>query len=127
MFNRWFLLSLVLLMLTANRAASDDRALVNQGFLKAEDYLELPPKEQSIYAMGLVDGMYLAPVFDAPNEGKYLHSLHECLSEMTNRQVAAIITKFAKEHPEKWHMGTNALAYQSLRLVCPVPPSGQGQ
>jgi hypothetical protein len=122
MFNRWLLPSL-LLMLTANLAASDDRALVHEGFLKTADYLELEPREQTIYAMGLVDGMYLAPVFDAPNEGQYLSSLHKCLSGMTNRQVAAIITKFAKEHPEDWNAGTNSLAYQALRRVCPVPPS----
>ena len=120
MLNRW-VLPCLLLMLTANPAASDDRALVHEGFLKAEKYLDLQPREQAVYAMGLVDGMYLAPVFDAPNEGKYLSSLQTCVKEMTNTQVAAIITKFAKEHPEKWHMGTNVLAYQALREVCPVP------
>src|SRR6266849_1932806 len=126
MAKRWSLL-VFLLLIASNQAASDERALVHEGFLKAEDYLELEPKGQAIYVMGLVDGMYLAPVFDAPNEGKYLASLQTCIKGMTNTQVAAIITKFAKEHPEKWHMGTNVLAYQALRQpeVCPVPASVQ--
>jgi hypothetical protein len=53
-------------------------------------------------------------------------SLQSRVKEM-NTQVAAIISKFAKEHPEKWHMGTNVLAYQALRQpeVCPVPTSAK--
>jgi hypothetical protein len=114
-------------LVAGNRVASDERAIVHQGFLKVEKYMELEPREQAIYAAGLVDGMYLAPVFDAPNDDKYLSSLQVCLKEMSNTQVAAIITKFAKEHPEKWHAGTNALAYQALRQleVCPIPAPAQ--
>jgi hypothetical protein len=120
-------LAVLCFLLAGSRVASDERALVHEGYLKAEKYLEFEPREQAIYAMGLVDGMYLAPVFDAPNDSKYLSSLQTCLKEMSNTQVAAIITKFAKEHPEKWHMGTNVLAYQALRQdgVCPVPAPAQ--
>jgi hypothetical protein len=122
--NRWLLCGF-LLMLTANGATSDERALVRAGFLNTEKYLQLEPGEQALYAMGLVDGMYLAPAFDAPNKGVYLTSLQKCISDMTATQVAAIITKFAKEHPEDWHIGNNILAFQALRRVCPVPPSSQ--
>lgn len=42
--------------------------------------------------------------FDAPNHDKYLISLRDCVKDMKNTQVAALITKFAKEHPETSHM-----------------------
>jgi hypothetical protein len=121
--TRWVLV-LVLLFLPFNAAVpqeSEDTALVNEGFVKTEDYLGWERTEQSVYAAGLVDGMFLAPVFDAPNRGKYLIAIQNCVKGMSNKQVAAIIIKYAKEHPEKWHIGTNLVAYQALREVCPVP------
>ncbi len=94
MLNRW-VLSGLLLMVMANGAA--------------------------IYAAGVVDGMYLAPVLGAPADDKSpVSSIHRCLKDMTNVQVAAIITKYAKDHPEKWHMGANILGHEALRAVCPV-------
>jgi hypothetical protein len=114
-------------LLMPKLAGSDERARVREGFMKAEEYLQLNAEEQPIYAVGLINGMYLAPVFDAPNEGKYLSSLQTCLKDMTNIQVAAIITKYIKGHPEKWNMPSNLMAYQALRQpeVCPVPTSAK--
>jgi Rap1a immunity proteins len=100
---------------------SEPRAIVSQGFVTTEQYLDLGKEEQSVYAAGLMDGINLAPMFDAPNNNKYLVSLKACMKDMTNIQVAAIITKYAKDHPERWHLGTNIVAYQALRDVCPVP------
>lgn len=125
MVNRWVYASL-LLLLTANGAASDDHVIsVRPGFSKTEEYLQLEPSEQALYAMGLVDGIYLAPMFGAPSEGSRLSSLQKCVLGMSTTQVAAIITKFAKEHPDKWNMPSNVLAFQALRVVCPAPPPGQ--
>jgi hypothetical protein len=120
---RWMMALLLLLCLPLNVAVSqesEDRALVSQGFVRAEQYVGFGQTEQGIYAAGLIDGIYLAPLFDAPNKDKYLTALKTCVKDMTNTQVAAIITKYAKAHPEKWHMGTNLLAYQALLEVCPV-------
>jgi hypothetical protein len=97
---------------------SEPTAVVWPGFVTAEKYIELSPNQQGVYAAGLIDGMYLAPVFDAPNKDKYLTAMRTCLKPMTPTQVAAIITKYAKEHPEKWDMGTNVVAYQALRQAC---------
>jgi hypothetical protein len=118
------MLALLILSLPLNVAVpqeSEDRALVSEGFVKTEQYLGFGKTEQGIYAAGLMDGIYLAPVFDAPNRDKHLMSVKTCVKDMSNTQVAAIITKYAKEHPEKWHMGTNLVAYQALWEVCPKP------
>jgi hypothetical protein len=121
MVKRWVLPGL-LLMVMANGASSEDKwVYVNAGFLKMEKYVELQPGEQAVYAAGLVDGMYLAPVLGAPADDKSaVFSIHTCLKDMTNIQVAAIITKYAKDHPEKWHLGANVIGHQALTAVCPV-------
>jgi hypothetical protein len=119
-FTRW-LLALLLFSFPFNAAVpqeSEPTAEVWPGFVTTEKYIEFGPNQQSVYASGLIDGMYLAPVFDAPNKDKYLTAMRACLKPMTTTQVAAIITKFAKEHPEKWDMGTNVVAWQALRQAC---------
>lgn len=40
-----------------------EKALVAEGFIMAERYLKFDQTEQAICAAGLIDGMYLAPVF----------------------------------------------------------------
>jgi len=102
---------------------SEDEAVVTEGFIKTEMYLGLSAAEQAIYAAGLMDGIFLAPAFDAPSKGKYLVSIQTCVNRMTNTQVAAIITKYAKDHPEEWHVGANVVAWKALRAVCPVQPN----
>jgi hypothetical protein len=99
---------------------SKDEAFVFQGSLNAGDYLELEPYAQSMYAAGLIDGIFLAPAFDAPSDGKYLTAARTCVKGMTPKQVAAIITKHVKDHPESWHIGANVVAWQAMRNVCPV-------
>jgi hypothetical protein len=120
---RW-MFALLLLSLTSEASIpqeSEDRALVSDGFVKTEQYLEMGKTEQGIYAAGLIDGIYLAPLFDAANRDEHLMSVKTCVKGMSNTQVAAIITKYAKEHPERWHMGTNLVAYQALWEACPKP------
>jgi hypothetical protein len=119
---RWTL-TVLLSSLPLNLAVpqeSEPLAEVWPGFTKTEKYIQLGANQQGIYAAGLVDGMYLTPVFDAPNKDKYLTAMRTCLKSMTNTQVAAVITKYAKDHPEKWNMGTNVVAWQALLEACSV-------
>jgi len=97
---------------------SETLAEVWPGFVTAEKYIGLDLSHQSVYAAGLTDRMFLAPVFDAPNKDKALTAMRACLKPMTSTQVAAIITKYAKAHPEKWHIGANLVAWKALREAC---------
>ncbi|HTS06784.1 MAG TPA: Rap1a/Tai family immunity protein [Candidatus Eisenbacteria bacterium] len=101
---------------------SEDEVIVYQGFMKTEKYLGFGEAERAIYAAGLMDGILLAPLFDAPSKSKYFRTMQTCVNGMTNTQVAAIITKYAKDHPEEWHLGANVVAWKALRGVCPVQP-----
>jgi hypothetical protein len=58
--------------------------------------LKLKPDIQAVYMAGMIDGMYLAPMFDA------------------------IVTKYVKKRPDEWRAGANVVAYQALREVCPA-------
>jgi Rap1a immunity proteins len=96
--------------------------LVRTGFLSAEKYLALRPDVQAVYMAGMIDGMFLAPMFEAPDDDKYLVRIQVCLTDgrMTNTQIAAIVTKYVKKRPDQWKMPANVVAYQALREACPV-------
>jgi hypothetical protein len=62
--------------------------------------------------MGAVNGMYNAPLFGAPeNRTKWFI---DYLKDMTNEQVAAIITKFLNDNPERWDEPLNLLSYLAI-------------
>lgn len=68
--------------------------------------------EKWAYAMGAVNGMNNAPMFGAPeNRTRWFDDL---VAGMTNDQVAAIITKFLNDNPERWHEPLNFLTYAAL-------------
>jgi Rap1a immunity proteins len=96
--------------------------LVRAGFLSAEKYLALRPDVQAVYMAGMIDGMFLAPMFDAPDDDKYLVKIQVCLNDghMTNTQIAAIVTKYVKKRPDQRKVAANAVAYQALREACSV-------
>ena len=122
--RRRFLLafSILTLFVPVNMAVpqkSDDEVFVSQGFVKTEDYLGYGQHERALYAEGLVDGISLSPLFDASGgKNEDFVTIKNCVRGMTNTQVEAIITKYAKEHPEKWHIGANFVAYLALREAC---------
>ena len=93
-------------------------ARVPKGFLTVQKYLELGTVAQGTFAMGFVDGMLMAPMFDASDQnGQYL-LLSSCVVPMTPRQIAAIIEKYGKEHPERWDEPVHGLAYGALIRAC---------
>jgi Ssp1 endopeptidase immunity protein Rap1a len=96
--------------------------VVRSGYLSAGKYLALKPDTQGAYMAGMIDGMYLAPMFDAPDEDKYLVRIRVCVTDgdLTNTQIAAIVTKYAKKRPDEWRAGANVVAYQALREYCPA-------
>jgi hypothetical protein len=91
---------------------------VHNGFLKAEDFLHLSAERQRSYAAGVVDGMLLAPLFGAPDSGQKIRSFGVCIEGMSDIQVAAIIEKFLRDHPERWNDPLNAVVFSSMTEGC---------
>jgi hypothetical protein len=97
----------------AQPAPTPDKSVyIPGGFGKGQDYLKMSEKEKRAYAMGAMNGMLVAPFFDAPE--KSTNWLSDYLKGVSSEQVAAIITKYLKDSPELWHLGLNALTYKAI-------------
>ncbi|HEV8412073.1 MAG TPA: hypothetical protein VGQ49_00670 [Bryobacteraceae bacterium] len=112
--------SAVALLGLAGRALPQRSVKIHNGFLKAQTYLELTPDDQRAYVMGALDGIYMAPIFGAPENDPGLVSLEACVEGMKGSQVAAIVLKYAKDHPERWNWDLKDVTYSALREVCPM-------
>jgi hypothetical protein len=91
---------------------------IHNGFLKASQYLEFGKDNQSVYAMGLMDGMYMSPAFSAKASNKVLLEIETCVEGMHSTQVAAIIEKYVKDHPEKWNWDLKDAGYNAMLEGC---------
>ena len=61
----------VILALSVPAWAAEKRPIkLHEGFLMGQKYMGLSEVEKSAYAMGIIDGMLLAPLFGAPDDGK---------------------------------------------------------
>jgi hypothetical protein len=94
---------------------------VHNGFLRGEEYLHLDAGTQRGYEMGIVDGMLLAPLFGAPAtwDGTKIEPLANCITGMTDTQVAAIISKFLRDHPERWNQNLHVVVFSAFKQACP--------
>lgn len=109
---------LILLTLVSGLALSQVVEIHN-GFGTGEEYLEMSLKEQRTYAMGLVNGMLLAPMFGAPKTR--MLRLEQCITGMTDTQVAAILSKYLRDNPSRWHETPHTSMYAALIDSCPKP------
>ena len=86
--------------------------------------------EQRAYAMGAINGMLIAPMFEAPKGP--LRWLETCAEHMTDDQVAAIIRQHLVDHPERWYQGLHIESWVAMKNACvpasasPTPPARGG-
>lgn len=106
-------LSLICALLFAQPAPTPSEGTrVSGGMGTGNDYLKMTVAEKWAYAMGAANGMHNAEMFGAPeNRTQWFVDF---LGGMTNEQVAAIITKFLNDNPERWHEPLNILTYEAL-------------
>ncbi len=86
---------------------------ISPGFLKGKDYLDMGASEKRAYAMGAINGMTVAPMLGASEEK--VTWLRTCIVNMNDEQVAAIMTKYVRDHPSEWHYGMNVLSFSAIR------------
>jgi hypothetical protein len=110
---------LLIVLLTAPFQTAPQRTkMVTNGYLKAGDFLDLNDTQKEAFAMGFLDGLFVAPLLDAPDDGKFYVSFRTCTAEMSGKQVAAIIEKHIRENPEEWHMQLHTVAFNSMLKAC---------
>ena len=90
---------------------------VPNAFMTGQRYLALPADNQAAYVMGLVDGVYIGPLFGA-SEASVI-AVQNCLQARTNFQIAAILSKYIQDHPERWHEGAHLLFNSRMLELCP--------
>ena len=109
---KWLLTFLLLVPLSAQR-----RITVLAGYMKAEEFPDLAEPVQDGYARGFINGLMISPALGADHQE--VRQFYECTKEMDSKQVAAIINKYIKDHPEVWHQ---ELAVESLNAILKVCP-----
>ena len=109
---------LVLLLMSVMSVGSfaADEAKIRSGFSTGEKYIQMTAAQKRYYAMGVVNGMLLAPVFGAPKEN--LTRLENCISGMSDTQVAAILTEYLNKHPGEWNETPHMPMYRALTESC---------
>ena len=110
------ILTLVVVAIVQAKLQQSATLVINQGFFKSEEFLHMSQAQREGFAAGLVDGIYLAPLMGAPEQN--IEHFNKCVTGMSSTQVAAIIEKFLKEHPEMWHQFLNVEAYNALFATC---------
>jgi len=82
-----------------------------------QQYLELSASDRATYIAGLIDGIFIGPLFGASDAR--VAALQSCLQGQNNVQIAAILSKYIKDRPERWHEGAHALFYSRMLELCP--------
>jgi hypothetical protein len=90
------------------------------GFFKAGEFLDLSEAEQTAFASGFIDGLYVGPYFGGPQPNKLVEALSSCIDGMSNVQIAAIIAKSVKENPKAWHKPLPLEALNAVVDACPA-------
>ena len=117
--NHTRVISILLLLISASAQQSSTPFLrfVPGGFLNAGQFSDLPPDEQIGYAAGFFNGMMSSGILGADFDE--VEMLDHCTKGMEAKQIAAIIDKFVKAHPEGWHEPLAVHSFNALLSVCP--------
>lgn len=93
-----------------------DEVKIRTGFSTGQKYIQMTAAQKRYYAMGIVNGMLLAPLFGAPKEN--MAALEKCISEMTDTQVAAILTDYLNKNPGQWNETPHVPMYKAMTEAC---------
>ena len=110
------LLPLIALIAVVSVYASQQTVKISPGFFTGKDYLDMSDTEQRAYITGEINGMLVAPFFGAPEEN--LNWLKTCSARMSDEQLAAILTKFLRDHPDQLQGNLNVVTFSAMRAAC---------
>ena len=114
---RLYSVVLILLLVLPLFSGASETTLIRSGFGTGEQYLAASEQEQRAYAVGIINGMLMAPMFGA-SRGK-MRWLGQCIQGMTDSQIASILTKYLRDNPSRWHETPHAPMYTALKESCP--------
>lgn len=108
------MLSVLFAVIAASAAFADDLpATIHKGFGTGQDFADMKEVNKRAYAIGAVNGMLMAPLLGASkNEMKWLESYVESL---TDKQAAAILTRYLKDNPSRLHDELNVVTFNAIK------------
>ena len=86
------------------------------GFMTGAEFLELSEPHQRGYAAGFVNGLLISP-FVGARESCVAH-YSRCLEGTTDVQLAAVISCWLRENPERWHDGSHIASWIAIKRMC---------
>jgi hypothetical protein len=110
--------ALVLAMIVgAEIATSSEVIIIHNGYFKGNQYVSWKERDRAIYIAGIVDGILLSSFFGAKrSEMKWFERC--TIDRMDSYQVTAIVDKFMRKNPERWHESIHNLAYFAIKKAC---------
>jgi hypothetical protein len=111
-------LILLTVLLAVPFSTPQKNIFIRTGFLNGSDFLDMKQNEKVRFVDGFWDGVLVAPMFEARDDNDNFVFLRSCTDGMSDVQIAAIIEKYLKDHPEVWHLQLNMNAYNALTLAC---------
>jgi len=117
MLKRASVLLLLIVTSPAQQSSTPFIRLIPGGFYTAGQFGNLSQAEQAGYAEGFVNGLMSAGIVGA--DVQEVEMMNGCTKEMQGRQIAAIIDKHIKDHPEGWHETLAVHSFNALLDVCP--------
>ena len=86
-------------------------------FITGQAFAGLPENARTQYVTGLVDGIFVAVLFGAP-QGR-VSALERCLGGQDNKQIGANLLKYIQERPGEQREGAHVIFYRQMIEVCP--------
>ncbi len=110
----------MLLLASAIDAIPQGQVKLHRGTITAKEYLDMAPGAQKSYVIGLMDGLFLAPMFGAPADNKWRIAIQACVEGRSVSQLMSIIGKYIKDNPQYWQTDAHFQAYNALSRACPA-------
>ena len=121
--RKWPVILTCWLMICGNAAAQDGcpegPQFVFNGFMTGQDCLDLAEGQYlDAYMAGFVNGLYISPFVGASSS--CIEPIRTCLAGTTGRQLAAVMERWLRENPSRWHQPCHGLTWMAIRDMCGI-------
>jgi hypothetical protein len=96
--------------------------LLPNSFITGEGYIRMDETGRSQYLMGLFDGIMAGTLFGGSQA--QIQALKSCNLDRSNIQLAEILYRYVKDHPEHWHLSASVLFFNRMIELCPQARPG---
>jgi len=107
-----FATALIVATVHGSPAGADD-VWVQNGFGTGRDFMNMTEIERRAYAMGVVNGVTLAPLFGGTQQ--QLAWFDAYTDTLSDRQLAQIIFEYLADHPHSWSEQLHVLTITAIR------------